>query len=218
MNCNEFERSLEDLVELHRGTLSHEAERHRRGCAACAALWQDHRRLDVAVQAWRRDVPTIDLTSRVLEELQPTTVSGPVRSGRRLALAGAFVSVAAATLMVVLWPNWQQAPPVVSVAVVPDEKPEAADGGGVDLTESMVGLWEDVKESTPTLPERMLPALPHVDRVWPILASRDVTEAEVKPVQSATTSSRTPLSSVVRDRVTSAFGFLGHTLPEQPQG
>lgn len=81
MNCNEFERSLENLVESHRGTLAPEAERHRAGCAACAALWQDHQRLDVAVQAWRRDVPTIDLTSRVLEELQPTTVPArPVRS------------------------------------------------------------------------------------------------------------------------------------------
>lgn len=217
MNCNEFERSLEDLVESHGGTLSPDAERHRTGCAACAALWQAHQRLDVAVQAWRRDVPMIDLTSRVLGELQPTTVPGHVHSGRRLALVGAFVSLAAATLLVVLWPTWQQAPPVDSVAVVPDEMPEAADGG-VDLTESMVGLWEDVKDSTPTLPGRMLPTLPHVDRVWPILASRDVTEAEVKPVQSATTSSRTPLTSVVRDRVTSAFGFLGHTLPAQPQG
>ncbi len=217
MNCNEFERSLEDLVESHRGALSPEAERHRTGCAPCATLWQDHQRLAVAVQAWRRDVPTIDLTSRVLAELQPTTIPAHVHSGRHLALAGAFVSVAAATLLVVLWPNWQQAPPVVSVAVVPEQKPESADGG-VDLTESMVDLWEDVKDSTPTLPERMLPTLPHVERVWPVLASRDATEAEVKPVQPATTSSRTPLSSVVRDRVTSAFGFLGHTLPEQPQG
>lgn len=103
------------------------------------------------------------------------------------------------------------------VAVVPDETPVAADEG-VDLTESMVGLWEDVKESTPALPQHMLPSLPHVDRVWPVLASRDVPEGEVKPAEPATTSSRTPLSSVVRDRVTSAFGFLGHTLPVQPQG
>jgi hypothetical protein len=216
MNCSEFERCLEGLVELRQGTLSPAAERHRSSCAACAALWLEHQRLDVAVKAWRSDVPTIDLTSRVLAELQPQSVPAPARYRRTVAFAVGLVSVVAASLVLVVGPVWRAAPPVVAVA--PDVTPPGRDGEGVDLTESMAGLWNEMKVSTPVLPERVLPKLPHVEGLWTVVASQEELPAEAAPTPPATTSDRIPLSSVVRDRVTSAFGFLGQTLPAQPQG
>lgn len=216
MNCSEFERCLENLVELRQGTLSPAAERHRTSCAACAALWQEHLCLESAVQAWRSDMPTVDLTSRVLAELGPQSVPAPARSSRTVAFAVGLISVVAASLVLVVGPVWRAAPPVVAVA--PDVTPQGRDGEGVDLTESMTGLWNEMKVSTPVLPERVLPKLPHVEGFWTVVANQEELPAEAAPMPAATTSDRIPLSSVVRDRVTSAFGFLGQTLPAQPQG
>lgn len=217
MNCSEFERSLDDLVESHGDRLTPEAERHRADCPACAALWQEHHRLEAAVRAWRGQTPAIDLTSRVLAELQPVTPRR-FRSSRGLVLATGLTATAAATLLLAVWPGWSTKPGPVAMAVVPDEIVPGGDSGGVDLTESMVELWQEVKDSTPALPDPLRPVLPHVEDVWPMVVSREESAAPTEPAPRAAAEVRTPLSTVVRQRVTSAFGFLGQTLPAEPRG
>lgn len=217
MNCSEFERSLDDLVESHGDRLTLEAERHRADCPACAALWQEHHRLEAAVRAWRGQTPAIDLTSRVLAELQPVAPRR-FRSSRGLVLAAGLTAAAAATLLLAVWPGWPMKPGPVAVAVAPDEMLPGGDSGGVDLTESMVELWQEVKESTPALPEPVRPRLPQVEDVWPLLVSQEETAVPSEPAPPTESAVRTPLSTVVRQRVTSAFGFLGQTLPVEPRG
>lgn len=216
MNCSDFERELETLVELRTPLLSPLGEGHRASCPVCALLWREHAALQAAVQVWRRQTPASDLTERVLAGLQPATRPAPIAVRRHLVLAGSASALAAAAVLVAVIVPWHGAPPVGSVAAVKPAVPGFVPDD-VDLTESVVELWKDVQQSTPGLPQASLPSLPHVEGVWPMLARRDsAAPAEESPVTAS--SNRSSVSTVVRDRVTSAFGFLGQTLPAEPRG
>lgn len=222
MNCEDFIRQLDELSLQHGASVPAELRAHGESCAQCQPAWVDYQRLESAIRVWRHTVPAVNLTDRIFADLSsaPTVASHPVRWQRTLAaLAGTAAMLALGI--------WLALPSAVAPVPVVEVTPSAPVEAGVDLTQSMASLWEEMRVPAPSLPEPALPRLPRVASVWPSLTpgtdSPAHAAAETQPAGLANgdvveTEIRSSFPAVMRDRVTSAFSFLGQTLPGSPQG
>ncbi|MCH8827996.1 MAG: hypothetical protein IID45_00300 [Planctomycetes bacterium] len=91
MNCNTFERTLQEALEKRISADGEELRRHADACAECAGLLAENAVLAEAIPLWNARVPAVDLTDAVLTRwngMRRETV--PVAD--RHADAGAIVS------------------------------------------------------------------------------------------------------------------------------
>ena len=222
MNCEDFIRQLDELSLQHGASVPAQLQAHGDTCAQCQPVWADYQRLESAIRVWRGSVSSVNLMDRVLADLGPaSTLARPsIRWQRALA---ALLGTAATLALGV----WLTLPPAVGPVPVVEVTPPAPVEAGVDLTQSMASLWEEMRVPAPSLPEPALPRLPRVVSVWPSLTPGSDSPAQVSDGSRPTgltngdiaeTAIPSSFPAAMRDRVTSAFSFLGQTLPGSPQG
>jgi hypothetical protein len=73
ISCTEFKRQLTETVE-RRGSVDREALREHAGaCAKCRELWLNAMLVDRAVAGWKKPVPAVGLTDRILLHVAAAT-------------------------------------------------------------------------------------------------------------------------------------------------
>lgn len=105
MNCSQFRETIERAIE-RREALAPEVSGHAETCgdSACAGRLADLQLLDAATRAWNARVPRVELTGRVLAEVnspQPL-LAAPRREPAGRPLAMMWQVAAAASVVVVV--------------------------------------------------------------------------------------------------------------------
>jgi hypothetical protein len=120
INCTEFERLLDDLVESNGNVDAMLLSKHGEACASCREKWQRYALLERGVADWRTAVPRVDLVDSVVaryafeqsapaateptfQEPLPLVATATAKSPRRQAwgsVAVAALALGIATLLV----------------------------------------------------------------------------------------------------------------------
>ncbi len=83
MQCSLFQSLLRQAVESHADSVSPEVRTHATACTnpACVEAWAEQTLLDRVVEQWKSELPQVDLSESVLNELfppQPQPEAAPV--------------------------------------------------------------------------------------------------------------------------------------------
>lgn len=77
MQCTLFRSLLHQSIESHNDSVSEEVRSHGTTCGdeSCREAWDDHVLLSSAISQWKSELPTVDLTDRVMQQLCSPAVS-----------------------------------------------------------------------------------------------------------------------------------------------
>lgn len=145
MNCSEFNRELDRLVEVCGQTLPEPAATHAVDCAVCRQQWQDHRLIETALVAWRPVQCPPSLADSVLTELRRERVV-PVVHGSGNPTRWLAVAVAAACLVVALGFGMASRPSGDSKIARDTGRPQAPviDSTPIEVASSVAAVLDDL--------------------------------------------------------------------------
>ena len=99
MNCSEFERELEHLVETRGESLPESVAAHVGACDACRSLYRDHQLLNAAVLRWRPVETPSSLIDAVMSQLLSEQLSPSALQPSHVGSGRGWVPVAVAACM-----------------------------------------------------------------------------------------------------------------------
>jgi hypothetical protein len=132
MNCSDFERELDLLVETRGADISGPGAAHAAECQQCRTRWAEHRLLERAVSAWKV-IPAVSMVDAVLEQCTETVLMPPrVPPSTSRGVHWAAVAMVAACLLI-----------VVGIGVIPS--PDAGPGSHGATNEASVSRAEPIE-------------------------------------------------------------------------
>lgn len=160
MNCSDFERELEQVVEARGRALSDQGAAHAAECAECGRRWSDRRLLDAAIVAWRPVSCPPSMADSVVAQLlheraaasgvTPARVSAETRGEAHRQWM--VVATAAACVLMVLGfgMTTRQSPPDRNLAHAPASSPatsvhEVRERDSVEVASSVAAVFNDLR-------------------------------------------------------------------------
>lgn len=234
MNCSEFEKELEQLVETRGESLPEPALAHLERCADCRLLHREHQLINIAIAKWRPVEIPASLLESVMNQVIDERLSRPIPAAPSAASRRGWFPVAAiACLLVIIG---------VGIGLRPDSNdPTLAQNGNppplrsgpdrgapVEVATSMAAVLDDLTteyrglaaDTTATARELAVviptaPAIPWGDLSVSNIASKS-TVVDQDP-ESAT--GVTEIGRTIGTQITQAMDFLWTSVPaEVPRG
>ena len=234
MNCSEFEKELEQLVETRGESLPDSAAAHASECASCQLLYRDHQLLSLAMVQWRPvEIPS-SLVASVLREVLDEQLSQPIQAAtRRVAGRGWLPVAAVACLLVIMGIGVSLRSGSIDETMtrngnrLPTDRIPTA-GAPVEVATSMAAVLDDLKteyrglaaDTTATARELAV-VIPTAQAIpWGELSMSNIA---AKPTvindEPDASGGVTAIGRSIGTQITQAMDFLWSTVPaEVPQG
>lgn len=233
MNCSEFEKELEQLVETRGESLPCSAAAHASECARCQLLYRDHQLLSLAMVQWRPvEVPS-SLLASVLSEVLDEQRSRPIQPPtRQVAGRGWLPVTAVASLLVIMGIGVSLRSGSIDETMtrngwLPTDQVRT-NGAPVEVATSMAAVLDDLKteyrglaaDTTATARELAV-VIPTTQAIpWGELSMSNISsKPTVMNEEPEASGGVTAIGRSIGTQITQAMDFLWTTVPaEVPQG
>lgn len=227
MNCSEFERELEQLVETRGSALPAAASSHCSQCAACQQVWNDHRLLTAAVTLWKPVTVPASLAAGVLDQLRDLRPSEPAIRGtaRSVSGQGRIAVAAAAVLLAVLGLGMMRWSGSIGDQLAQHQPNRPA--APLEVTSSMAAVLDDLRteyrglaDETSATARDLAITMPSTVSVVPWVDANPLagpTSSNDEP--SASPHAVTALGNSIGTQISQAMDFLWTSVPDEvPRG
>lgn len=227
MNCSEFERELEQLVETRGNALPAAALNHCSQCAVCQQLWNDHQLLTAAVTLWKPVIVPASLADGVLDQLRDLRQPEPANRAKARSASGQgrIAVAAAAVLLAVLGFGMTRWSGSIGDQLALQQPDRAS--APLEVASSMAAVFDDLRteyrglaDETSATARDLAITMPSTASVVPWVDANPLAgSTSTNDETSASPHAVTALGNSIGTQISQAMDFLWTSVPDEvPRG